>query len=133
MCVYLRLPLSAVHLCMPFIRIEHRLDCDAVCYSRRAPARLSNAQALATHERRYTTGGLCPGLNNVIRAVVMCLWHRYGVRKIYGFKYGYQGLNPATSEHVMLTPEVVGGMLILRASARLRRGKFYKCVEWLKL
>ncbi len=41
-----------------------------------------------------TAGGLCPGLNDVIRAVVMTLHYRYGVRNILGVKYGYQGLNP---------------------------------------
>ncbi len=39
-----------------------------------------------------TAGGLCPGLNNVIRGLVMQLWYRYGVRRIIGFKYGYEGL-----------------------------------------
>ena len=37
-----------------------------------------------------TCGGLCPGLNDVIRAVVRCLWNRYGVRKIKGIKFGYK-------------------------------------------
>ena len=32
-----------------------------------------------------TCGGLCPGLNDVIRAVVMSLWYRYNVRGIFGF------------------------------------------------
>ena len=39
-----------------------------------------------------TCGGLCPGLNDVIRAIVMVSWYRYGVRNILGFRYGYQGL-----------------------------------------
>jgi 6-phosphofructokinase 1 len=39
-----------------------------------------------------TCGGLCPGINDVIRAVSLSLHHHYGVRKIYGFRYGYQGL-----------------------------------------
>jgi len=39
-----------------------------------------------------TCGGLCPGLNDVIRAIVMTLWHHYGVRDIVGFGYGYRGL-----------------------------------------
>lgn len=39
-----------------------------------------------------TAGGLCPGLNDVIRALVMTLHYRYGVRNILGVKYGYQGL-----------------------------------------
>lgn len=38
-----------------------------------------------------TCGGLCPGLNDVIRAVVRCLWNRYGVRDIQGFQFGYKG------------------------------------------
>src|SRR6056297_3136613 len=36
-----------------------------------------------------TCGGLCPGLNDVIRSLVMCLWYRYGVRDIKGIRYGY--------------------------------------------
>jgi 6-phosphofructokinase 1 len=39
-----------------------------------------------------TCGGLCPGLNDVIRAIVLSLHHHYGVPKIYGFRYGYAGL-----------------------------------------
>jgi len=55
-----------------------------------------------------TCGGLCPGLNNVIRAVVMSLYHHYGVRKIYGFQYGYEGLSPRFGHKpIELTPEVV--------------------------
>jgi len=39
-----------------------------------------------------TCGGLCPGLNSVIRSIVLCLHHSYGVRTVYGFRYGYEGL-----------------------------------------
>lgn len=41
-----------------------------------------------------TCGGLCPGLNDVIRAIVMELYYRYGSTRIYGFRYGYEGLIP---------------------------------------
>ena len=41
-----------------------------------------------------TCGGLCPGLNNVIRSRVLELHHGYGVREIVGFVNGYQGLDP---------------------------------------
>jgi 6-phosphofructokinase 1 len=55
-----------------------------------------------------TCGGLCPGLNNVIRAIVMSLYHHYNVRKIYGFPYGYEGLSPNYGHKpIQLTPEVV--------------------------
>ena len=55
-----------------------------------------------------TAGGLCPGLNDVIRALVLSLQQDYRVPVIYGIPYGYRGLNPAHGLNpVMLTPEVV--------------------------
>ena len=47
-----------------------------------------------THAAIVTCGGLCPGLNDVIRSIVMCLWYRYGVRRISGIRYGYRGFLP---------------------------------------
>ena len=41
-----------------------------------------------------TCGGLCPGLNNVIRSLFFELHHGYGVREVLGFRGGYQGLDP---------------------------------------
>jgi 6-phosphofructokinase 1 len=55
-----------------------------------------------------TCGGLCPGLNDVIRSIVLSLHHHYGVRTIYGFPYGYEGLSPKFGHQpIMLTPQVV--------------------------
>jgi len=55
-----------------------------------------------------TCGGLCPGLNDVIRALTMVLWYRYGVRRILGLQYGYEGLVPSFGhEPIILTPEIV--------------------------
>ena len=39
-----------------------------------------------------TCGGLCPGLNDVIRALTFCSLESYGVKKVVGFQYGYEGL-----------------------------------------
>ncbi len=41
-----------------------------------------------------TCGGLCPGINNVIRSLVLELTYNYGVANILGIRYGYRGLNP---------------------------------------
>ena len=41
-----------------------------------------------------TCGGLCPGLNDVVRNIVMGLQHSYGVSRIFGFRFGYEGLVP---------------------------------------
>lgn len=55
-----------------------------------------------------TCGGLCPGLNNVIRSIVMQLWYGYGVRSIFGIRYGYEGLTPEYGlPLVELTPDLV--------------------------
>jgi 6-phosphofructokinase 1 len=60
------------------------------------------------HAAVVTCGGLCPGLNDVIRAIVMCIWYRYGVRKISGIRYGYRGLIESFHLPVLkLTPELV--------------------------
>jgi 6-phosphofructokinase 1 len=55
-----------------------------------------------------TCGGLCPGLNDVIRAIVRSLRLHYGVRKVYGFRFGYEGLvRRIGHEPLELTPELV--------------------------
>lgn len=53
-----------------------------------------------------TCGGLCPGLNDVIRAIVMSLHYHYGVNRVLGFRFGYEGLSSRFGhEPVELTPE----------------------------
>ncbi|KAI8847200.1 phosphofructokinase domain-containing protein [Chytridium lagenaria] len=54
-----------------------------------------------------TCGGLCPGINNVIRAIVNCCIFRYGVKKVLGFRYGFEGLVPELSSICDLTTERV--------------------------
>jgi 6-phosphofructokinase 1 len=46
------------------------------------------------HAGIVSCGGLCPGINDVIRSVVRCLWYRYGVTRISGIRYGYKGFLP---------------------------------------
>ncbi|MDR1317570.1 MAG: ATP-dependent 6-phosphofructokinase [Spirochaetales bacterium] len=46
------------------------------------------------HAAILTCGGLCPGLNDVIRSIVRCLVYNYNVHRISGIKYGFQGLLP---------------------------------------
>ena len=72
------------------------------------PRKLIYFNPAHVHAAICTCGGICPGLNNVIRAIVRCLWYRYGVRRITGIKFGYQGLLPTSMEApIILTPDVV--------------------------
>ena len=55
-----------------------------------------------------TCGGLCPGLNNVIRSLFLELHHSYGVKEVLGFRDGYEGLDPARGpQPITLTCELV--------------------------
>ncbi len=55
-----------------------------------------------------TCGGLCPGLNNVIRSVYLELHFHYGVNAVLGIRYGYSGFAPeAAASPVWLNTEMV--------------------------
>jgi len=58
-----------------------------------------------------TCGGLCPGLNDVIRAIVMSLFYHYGVKTVYGFPFGYEGLAPKYGHKPLeFTPQAVSSI-----------------------
>ncbi len=60
------------------------------------------------HAAVVTCGGLCPGLNNVVRAIVRCLWYSYGIHRITGIKNGYRGFLPESKFKTLeLDPEYV--------------------------
>ena len=64
-----------------------------------------------------TCGGLCPGLNDIIRSVVLELYYGYGVRNIYGIRYGLQGFIPKYNHDIMeLDPDAVANILELGGS-----------------
>ncbi len=83
-----------------------------------------------------TCGGLCPGLNNVIRGITLCLYHQYGVRKIYGFQYGFAGFIPQYKHDVIsLTPDVVdpihekGGSILASSRGEQPVGEIVDCLD----
>jgi 6-phosphofructokinase 1 len=57
-----------------------------------------------------TCGGLCPGLNNVVRSVYFELHHGYRVAEVIGFRGGYAGLDPNAAEPIVLGPDLVEGI-----------------------
>lgn len=57
-----------------------------------------------------TCGGLCPGLNDVVRAIVLQLVYAYGVKRILGVRYGYAGLAKSGEPPMTLTANVVEGL-----------------------
>jgi 6-phosphofructokinase 1 len=82
-----------------------------------------------------TCGGLCPGINDVIRGLVSELSH-YGVRRVHGFRNGYQGFVPRYGHDVVdLTPEVVadiageGGTILGSSRGQQDPGEVVDCLE----
>jgi 6-phosphofructokinase 1 len=58
-----------------------------------------------------TCGGLCPGINNVIRTLFFELTANYGIREVLGIRFGYQGLNPEGGKPpLVLTADMVEGI-----------------------
>ena len=85
-----------------------------------------------------TCGGLCPGFNDVIRALVMELWFRYGVKRITGFRNGYQGFIARHGHPIVeLTPDVVshineeGGTILGTSRGQQDPGEIVDCLEQL--
>ena len=83
-----------------------------------------------------TCGGLCPGINNVIRALVYTLYYSYGVKRILGFRYGYRGFIPKYGyEPLELTPEIVesihekGGSFLSSSRGHQDVGEIVDCLD----
>ena len=57
-----------------------------------------------------TCGGLCPGLNDVVRSIVLSLLNTYGVPKVLGFRFGYQGLSKSGLPPLNLSCQLVDGI-----------------------
>lgn len=65
-------------------------------------------QPKETRSAIATCGGLCPGINAVIRSIVMASHYRYGSKSIIGIRYGYSGLDPKNGyEPIELRPEEI--------------------------
>ena len=84
---------------------------DPLCFEAAGPRRKIFFEPAKTICAIVTCGGLCPGLNDVIRAIVMQAYHRYGVPRILGIPYGFEGLIPEYGHHIInLTPSYVSSI-----------------------
>lgn len=89
---FLRDDLSVVVATDPTI-IAKQLEAGQIVAFRQAGPRAKIARDPAeTTLGIVTCGGLCPGLNDVIRAVTRTALRRYEVKKVIGFRFGYSGL-----------------------------------------
>ena len=100
-------------------RILATENCSLLQYVAEKLGREPSFERAGPHEKIYhdpswtrvgilTAGGLCPGLNNVIKGLVEILTFDYGIKTIFGIRFGFAGLIPKYGyEPLMLDPEVV--------------------------
>ncbi|KAG0467330.1 hypothetical protein HPP92_018910 [Vanilla planifolia] len=103
-----------------------------VAFLRAGPRRTIRFDTYEVCAAIVTCGGLCPGINTVVRELVVGLWEIYGVRRIYGVPSGYRGFYSA--EHWPLEPRVycIGGDGTMRGAAKIfgeiRRRRLRVCI-----
>lgn len=72
--------------------LEEGRDVSSPSYEEAGPREMVYFDPPKTTVGIVTCGGLCPGLNDIIRGIVHRCHHQYGVARVYGFRYGYEGL-----------------------------------------
>lgn len=112
-------PLHHTGIDVPFRSDAEQVSVDSTFGAQPAPGQPVSFEVAGPREKVFfdapkttaaivTCGGLCPGLNDMIKGIVWQCHYRYGVTKVFGFRYGYEGLIPRFG-HVpmLLKPESV--------------------------
>ncbi len=90
---------------------RHPFESDGQLFERAGPREHLFFEPAKTKVAIVTCGGLCPGLNNVIRSVYVQLHYHYGVPAVMGVRYGYSGFSSETSKAPMwLNAEIVNNI-----------------------
>ncbi|KAG6485266.1 hypothetical protein ZIOFF_053800 [Zingiber officinale] len=104
-----------------------------IAYHRAGPRRTVRFDPSAVRAAIVTCGGLCPGINTVIRELVVGLWEIYGVRQVFGVPSGYPGFYSA--DPVPLDPKMVdswhkmGGTALTTSRGGFDLGKIVDAIE----
>ncbi len=105
---------ASSHTISDDVRIPERIEVGAepgLEFELAGPREKLFFDAAKTRAGIVTCGGLCPGLNNVIRSLFLELHYGYGVSEVFGFRGGYGGLDPACGrEPVKITPTFIDGI-----------------------
>jgi 6-phosphofructokinase 1 len=84
------------------LRVRHSVEIDPehppaeeLLFEKAGPRKRIFFDPQRTRVAIVTCGGLCPGINSVIRSLFLELDFHYGVKEVLGLRHGYRGLNPA--------------------------------------
>jgi 6-phosphofructokinase 1 len=90
------------------LEIDTNADSEGHLFEKAGPREKIFFEPSRTKAAIVTCGGLCPGLNNVIRSVYLQLHFHYGVSSVLGIRYGYAGFGPeAAASPMWLNTEMV--------------------------
>ena len=88
--------------------LDGKVPTDMMLFEKSGPTKKLFFEPSKARAAIVTCGGLCPGLNNVIRSVTRELIRGYGVKSVLGIRGGYRGLDPARGKPPLeLTDELV--------------------------
>lgn len=88
--------------------LETITDYQNVMYQRAGPRKEVCFDNKKVKAAILTCGGICPGLNVVIREIFMTLTYNYQVEEVYGIKFGYQGIySDPKDTYIRLNSQVV--------------------------
>jgi len=102
--------------------LDHYLKCmkngeTPISFEKAGPREMLFFEPAKTKVAIVTCGGLCPGLNNVIRSLVNELHYRYGISRIIGIKYGFEGLVSSYNHPVVeFTAQMVSNIHLIGGS-----------------
>ncbi|GKV11829.1 hypothetical protein SLEP1_g23048 [Rubroshorea leprosula] len=85
--------------------VVHKDGPRGIHFRRAGPRQKVYFESDEVHACIVTCGGLCPGLNTMIRELVCGLYHMYGVKKVLGIDGGYRGFYAKNT--IPLNPKVV--------------------------
>ncbi|XP_045804024.1 ATP-dependent 6-phosphofructokinase 6-like [Trifolium pratense] len=85
--------------------VVHKNSPGGTLFRRAGPAQKVYFDSEEVYACVVTCGGLCPGLNTVIRELVCGLYHMYGVQKVLGIGGGYRGFYSRNT--IPLSPKIV--------------------------
>jgi len=89
--------------------VVHKLASNKICklFIRAGPRKFCHFDPKNVRAAVVTCGGLCPGLNNVIREIVLSLYHLYGCSEVIGIRGGFNGFHDPNLQPVLLNPKTV--------------------------